>query len=231
MSAPGQARQRRLGGRQLTWLTGQYASVDETLTGLDPRSRNEMWNIVRGLTASGVTVLLTTPCLEEADQLASEIAVVDHGTVIATGTPEELKARTGALTLAVRPSRPADVPGDHGPGPLGEQADRREVLHHGPFGRKRRNGGVRRQRQRAYGPERLAGDVQGLAAGRHDADLRAGGQHAVGQRGGRGHQVLAVVQDQERALGGQPGLARATGAGEGDQAVGTEELGHSRRNW
>ena len=84
--------------------------LDEPTTGLDPRSRNEMWDIVRGLTATGVTVLLTTQYLEEADQLASEIAVIDHGTVIATGTPEELKSRTGALTLAVRPSRPADVP-------------------------------------------------------------------------------------------------------------------------
>jgi oleandomycin transport system ATP-binding protein len=84
--------------------------LDEPTTGLDPRSRNEMWDIVRGLTATGVTVLLTTQYLEEADQLASEIAVIDHGTVIATGTPEELKTRTGALTLAVRPSRPADVP-------------------------------------------------------------------------------------------------------------------------
>jgi oleandomycin transport system ATP-binding protein len=83
--------------------------LDEPTTGLDPRSRNEMWDIVRGLTATGVTVLLTTQYLEEADQLASEIAVIDHGTVIATGTPEELKARTGALTLTVRPSRPADV--------------------------------------------------------------------------------------------------------------------------
>jgi oleandomycin transport system ATP-binding protein len=84
--------------------------LDEPTTGLDPRSRNEMWDIVRGLTATGVTVLLTTQYLEEADQLASEIAVIDHGTVIATGTPEDLKTRTGALTLAVRPSRPADVP-------------------------------------------------------------------------------------------------------------------------
>jgi len=84
--------------------------LDEPTTGLDPRSRNDMWDVVRGLTASGVTVLLTTQYLEEADQLASEIAVIDHGTVIATGTPEELKARTGALTLAVRPTHPADVP-------------------------------------------------------------------------------------------------------------------------
>ena len=84
--------------------------LDEPTTGLDPRSRNEMWEVVRGLTATGVTVLLTTQYLEEADLLAGEIAVIDHGTVIATGTPEELKARTGALTLAVRPARAADLP-------------------------------------------------------------------------------------------------------------------------
>jgi oleandomycin transport system ATP-binding protein len=84
--------------------------LDEPTTGLDPLSRNEMWDVVRGLTATGVTVLLTTQYLEEADQLAEDIAVVDHGTVIATGTPDELKARTGAQTLSVRPARPADVP-------------------------------------------------------------------------------------------------------------------------
>jgi oleandomycin transport system ATP-binding protein len=83
--------------------------LDEPTTGLDPRSRNEMWDVVRGLAASGVTVLLTTQYLEEADQLADEIAVVDHGTVITTGTPEELKARTGAQTLSVRPASPAEV--------------------------------------------------------------------------------------------------------------------------
>ena len=84
--------------------------LDEPTTGLDPRSRNEMWEVVRGLAATGVTVLLTTQYLEEADLLASEIAVIDHGTVIATGTPDELKARTGALTLAARPARAADLP-------------------------------------------------------------------------------------------------------------------------
>jgi oleandomycin transport system ATP-binding protein len=84
--------------------------LDEPTTGLDPRSRNEMWDVVRGLAVTGVTVLLTTQYLEEADQLADEIAVIDHGTVIATGTPTELKDRTGALTLSVRPARPADVP-------------------------------------------------------------------------------------------------------------------------
>src|SRR6201992_937113 len=83
--------------------------LDEPTTGLDPRSRNEMWAVVRGLTATGVTVLLTTQYLEEADQLASQIAVIDHGMVIATGTPDELKARTGALTLAVRPVAAGDL--------------------------------------------------------------------------------------------------------------------------
>src|SRR6202453_312498 len=83
--------------------------LDEPTTGLDPLSRNEMWEVVRGLSATGVTVLLTTQYLEEADQLASEIAVVDHGKVIATGTPEELKARTGGQSLSVRPASPADV--------------------------------------------------------------------------------------------------------------------------
>jgi hypothetical protein len=73
------------------------------------------------------------------------------------------------------------------------------------FGRNRHCGGIWRQRERAYGPQGLAGDVQRLAAGGHDADLRAGGQDAVGQ-GGRGRdQVLAVVQDQQRALPGQGG--------------------------
>jgi ABC-2 type transport system ATP-binding protein len=74
--------------------------LDEPTTGLDPRSRNDMWNVIRELTTShGVTVLLTTQYLEEADQLAERIAVVDHGRMIATGTPAELKASTGSDTL------------------------------------------------------------------------------------------------------------------------------------
>jgi oleandomycin transport system ATP-binding protein len=87
----------------------QILFLDEPTTGLDPRSRNEMWDLVRRLVADGVTVLLTTQYLEEADQLANTIAVVDHGRVIATGTPAELKARVGGQTLAVRPVHPVDL--------------------------------------------------------------------------------------------------------------------------
>jgi len=76
--------------------------LDEPTTGLDPRGRGEMWDTVRGVVASGATVLLTTQYLEEADELADEIAVIDHGLVVASGTPAELKARTGSQTLAVR---------------------------------------------------------------------------------------------------------------------------------
>ncbi|GAA3757928.1 oleandomycin transport system ATP-binding protein [Spinactinospora alkalitolerans] len=77
--------------------------LDEPTTGLDPHSRNGLWEVVRGLVDDGVTVLLTTQYLEEADQLADDIVVIDHGRVISTGTPEELKARAGTQVLQVRP--------------------------------------------------------------------------------------------------------------------------------
>ena len=67
--------------------------LDEPTTGLDPRSRRIMWDIIRGLVASGVTILLTTQYLEEADQLADRIAVLDNGSIVAQGTPDELKRR------------------------------------------------------------------------------------------------------------------------------------------
>jgi len=84
--------------------------LDEPTTGLDPRARAELWNLIRSLVAGGVTVLLTTQYLDEADQLCDEIVVVDHGKVIASGTPGELKAKTGAQTLAVRPEDERHLP-------------------------------------------------------------------------------------------------------------------------
>jgi len=83
--------------------------LDEPTTGLDPRSRGEVWVMIRELVADGTTVLLTTQYLDEADRLATEIAVIDHGRVIATGTAAELKAKVGGQTLDVRPADPADL--------------------------------------------------------------------------------------------------------------------------
>jgi ABC-2 type transport system ATP-binding protein len=73
--------------------------LDEPTTGLDPRTRNQMWETIRRLVAAGSTILLTTQYLDEADQLADRIAVIDHGKVVAEGTPAELKAKIGAATL------------------------------------------------------------------------------------------------------------------------------------
>jgi ABC-2 type transport system ATP-binding protein len=82
--------------------TPEVLFLDEPTTGLDPRSRNQVWDIVRVLVASGTTVLLTTQYLDEADQLADRIAVIDHGKVIAEGTSGELKASVGSGAVHIR---------------------------------------------------------------------------------------------------------------------------------
>src|SRR5437588_6189716 len=82
--------------------------LDEPTTGLDPRSRNEIWAVVRELVRDGATVLLTTQYLEEADQLADQIAVIDRGRVIAQGTGSELKDRVGGQILEVELVRAAE---------------------------------------------------------------------------------------------------------------------------
>jgi ABC-2 type transport system ATP-binding protein len=83
-------------------VTPELMFLDEPTTGLDPRSRNQVWDIVRALVAEGTTVLLCTQYLDEADQLAERIAVIDRGKVIAEGTPARLKASVGQGALHVR---------------------------------------------------------------------------------------------------------------------------------
>ena len=84
--------------------------LDEPTTGLDPAKREEMWDVVRTLVADGSTVLLTTQYLEEADALADDILVIDHGRVIASGTPDRLKQIVGGQRLTVRPVEAAHLP-------------------------------------------------------------------------------------------------------------------------
>ncbi|MET0954486.1 MAG: ATP-binding cassette domain-containing protein, partial [Cryobacterium sp.] len=83
--------------------------LDEPTTGLDPRTRTQMWETVRRLVANGSTVLLTTQMLDEADQLADRIAVIDRGRVVAEGTADELKASVGTASLQLRLENPADT--------------------------------------------------------------------------------------------------------------------------
>jgi len=83
--------------------------LDEPTTGLDPRSRLELWEVLRGLVDDGTTLLLTTQYLEEADRLADEIVVIDHGRVIAAGTPLQLKDASGQAALVVTVSNAADI--------------------------------------------------------------------------------------------------------------------------
>jgi ABC-2 type transport system ATP-binding protein len=83
-------------------VTPELLFLDEPTTGLDPRSRNQVWDIIRELRSAGTTILLCTQYLDEADQLADGIAVIDHGRVIAEGTPGQLKASVGSGALHVR---------------------------------------------------------------------------------------------------------------------------------
>jgi ABC-2 type transport system ATP-binding protein len=83
--------------------------LDEPTTGLDPHSRSELWELLRELVAEGTTLLLTTQYLEEADRLADDIVVLDHGSVAAAGSPAELKARIGGERIDVTVATPDDL--------------------------------------------------------------------------------------------------------------------------
>jgi ABC-2 type transport system ATP-binding protein len=88
----------------------QLLLLDEPTSGLDPRSRRELWDAIRSLVADGVDVLLTTQYLEEADQLARDVVIIDRGRVVDAGTPDELKDRAGRVVIEVRPRAAGDLP-------------------------------------------------------------------------------------------------------------------------
>jgi len=88
----------------------QLLLLDEPTTGLDPRGRMDLWAAIRNLVAGGTDVLLTTQYLEEADQLARHVVIVDHGRVITSGTPDALKDRAGRNVIEVRPRSAGDLP-------------------------------------------------------------------------------------------------------------------------
>ena len=134
--------------------------LDEPTTGLDPRTRGQMWETIRELVAQGCTVLLTTQYLDEADQLADRIAVIDRGRKVAQGTPDQLKSQVGSSTLQLRLLDPAQTaPGRRRRTPRG----RRRAGPHSRGGRHQRPA---RRRQ----PGR----------GRADRAARAGAAHHLG---------------------------------------------------
>ncbi|GAB3903849.1 daunorubicin resistance protein DrrA family ABC transporter ATP-binding protein [Kibdelosporangium lantanae] len=114
-------------------LAPRVLFLDEPTTGLDPHNRNEVWEMIRGLVTGGTTVLLTTQYLDEADQLADQVAVIDAGAVIATGTPDELKSRIGGdqVDVVVRDGRDlakaADLVARVGTGDLDVDEDTRRI--------------------------------------------------------------------------------------------------------
>ena len=83
--------------------------LDEPTTGLDPRSRIELWDAIRALVAAGTDVLLTTQYLDEADHLASQVVIIDHGRAVAAGTPAELKRRIGGNIVEIHVADAADL--------------------------------------------------------------------------------------------------------------------------
>jgi ABC-2 type transport system ATP-binding protein len=152
-------------------VTPELVFLDEPTTGLDPRSRNQVWDIVRALVAEGTTVLLTTQYLEKADQLADRIAVIDHGKIIAEGTPR----RAEGVGRRRRPARPAARPRAQG----------------------QRRGGAAVDPRRARAPGVRPGRAVRAGVGSRAGRGRAG---RAGPRRDRGRPVRARPAQPERGL-------------------------------
>ncbi|MFF3495850.1 ATP-binding cassette domain-containing protein [Streptomyces sp. NPDC002795] len=148
--------------------------LDEPTTGLDPRSRNQVWEIVRAVVAQGTTVLLTTQYLDEADQLASRIAVIDKGRVIAEGTKGELKASVGSGSVHVRLRDPLQRPDAERL--LNTVLDAQVVLEPDPVALTARVGGASNGRGAAEQASRALAE---LAAARITVDTFALGQPSL----------------------------------------------------
>ncbi len=136
--------------------------LDEPTTGLDPRSRQTMWQIIRELVHEGVTILLTTQYLEEADHLADRIAVLDHGRIVAEGTPEELKRRIPGAHIRLRFADAASLAEAARALPIGIRDDEELVL------RVPNDGGIRSLRDVLAG---LGDDVEVEDLSIHTPDL------------------------------------------------------------
>ena len=153
--------------------------LDEPTTGLDPTSRLRMWGVIRGLVADGTTLLLTTQYLDEADALADEISVIDHGRVIAHGTPHELKARVGGQRLEVVLSAP------HPDAAAAPGGGRRGGWTHGSGGSGCASGAGRGRRSSVAGAGRRA------TGPRHRGGARV---RRAGHRGRRRHDPPPVAR-------------------------------------